>query len=101
MVSPLDSSYYVEYIRKNRSDCNILGISSKQFLAISTQYLYTEVELKEVEERIARLRKQKKMWREKLIRTISRGIFDMEELEKVEMEETARSIQAGLFDSKR
>ncbi len=58
---PLDSSHYIEYIRKNRSDCNILGISSKQLLAISTQHLYIEVELKEAEKRIFRLRKQKKI----------------------------------------
>ncbi len=103
-VSLLDSFYCVEYIRKNRLGCDVLGVSSKQLLAISIQYLCTEAELKEAEKRIVRLRKQKKMQREKLIRTISRGIFDMEELERVEVEEAVkveeanRSLNRGPFD---
>ena len=93
-VSSLDSSHYVEYVQKNRSDCNVLNISSKQLLVISTQHLYTEAELKKVEKRVVCFRKQKKIQREKLIRTISRGIFDMEELEKIETKEAVRFIQA-------
>ncbi len=60
-ISPLDSSRCIEYIRKNRSNYNVLDISSKQLLVISTQHLYTEAELEKAEERIARLRKQKKI----------------------------------------
>ena len=40
-----------------------------------------------VEERVLRLRKQKKMWFEKMMRAISRGIDIVEELERVEREE--------------
>jgi len=60
-VSPLDSSRYVKYIRKNRSDYDILDVSSKQFLIISVQYFYIEAELKKAKERVVRLRKQKKI----------------------------------------
>ncbi len=56
-VSPLDSSRYVEYIRKNRSNYNVLDVSSKQLLTISTQHLHTEAELEEAKERIIRLQK--------------------------------------------
>jgi len=45
-ISPLDSSHCVEYIRKTRSDYNVLNISFKQLLTISTQHLYTKAELK-------------------------------------------------------
>ncbi len=89
-MSSLDSSRCIEYVRKNRSGYNILDVSSKQLLAISAQHLRVEVELEKAEERVARLCKQKKMQREKLTRTISRGIFDVEELEKVETEKTVR-----------
>jgi len=51
-VSPLDSSHYIECIRKNRLNCNILNISFKQFLTILIQHLYMEVELKEAKEYI-------------------------------------------------
>ncbi len=61
MVSPLDSSCCVECIRKNRSSCDIIGVSFKQLLTISTQHLHTEVELEEIEECVVRLRKQKKI----------------------------------------
>ncbi len=89
-VSLLDSSYCIEYVRKNRSGCNILSVLSKQLLAISIQYLHVEAELEEVKERVVCLQKQKKMQREKLTRTISHSIFDIDELERMETEETAR-----------
>ena len=90
-MSPLDFSRCVEYIRKNCSSYNILDVSFKQLLVISAQHLRIEAELEKIEERIVHLRKQKKMWREKLTYTISRDIFDIEELEKMEAEEAVRS----------
>jgi len=101
-MSPLDSSCYVEYIRTNRLNCDILGVSSKQLLAISIQYLCAEAELEKAEEHVARLPKQKKIWREKLTRAISRDIFDIKELEKmktekaVRVEGVSRSLAEGL-----
>ncbi|KAK4095668.1 hypothetical protein N658DRAFT_437812 [Parathielavia hyrcaniae] len=50
------------------------------------------------EERVLRLRKQKKMWFEKMMRAIARGIDTVEELERVEREEAkalAESESAG------
>ncbi len=49
-VSPLDSFRCVEYVRKNRLGCDVLGVLSKQLLAISVQHLRTEAELEEAEE---------------------------------------------------
>jgi hypothetical protein len=43
------------------------------------------------EERVLRLRKQKKMWFEKMMRAVSRGIDTVEELERVEREEAEAS----------
>ena len=40
--------------------------------------------------KVMRLRKQKKLWFEKMMRAVSRGIDNVEELEKVEKEEAAR-----------
>ncbi len=54
-VFSLDSSRYIECVRKNRSNYNILDILSKQLLAISIQHFYMEAELKKVEEYIVRL----------------------------------------------
>ncbi len=96
-VSPLDSSHCIEYIRKNRLGCNVLDVSSKQLLTISTQHLYTETELEKVEKHIARLWKQKKMWHEKLICTISRDIFDIEKLERMEIEKAVKVRKASRF----
>ncbi len=56
-IFPLDSLRCIEYIRKNRSDYNILGVSFKQFLVISAQHFHIETELEKVEERIVRFRK--------------------------------------------
>jgi len=94
-MSSLDSSRYIECIRKNRLGYNVLNILSKQFLVILVQYLHIEIELEEVEEHVVRLRKQKKMWCKKLICTIFRGIFDIKELEKVEAEKAAKANVSG------
>ena len=60
-MSFLNSSRCIECVKKKRLNCDVLGISSKQLLVNSIQYLYTETELKEAEERIVCLRKQKKI----------------------------------------
>jgi len=54
-MSPLDSFCCIECIRKNRSNYNILDITSKQLLTISAQHLYIKAELEEAEEHIVRL----------------------------------------------
>ena len=45
-----------------------------------------------------RLRKQKKLWFKKIIRTVSRGIETVEELEKVKKKEVKYTEQARLAD---
>ena len=41
--------------------------------------------------KIDRLRKQKKLWYEKMRRAVARGITDLEELDRVEREEAEAS----------
>lgn len=48
-----------------------------------------------MEAKINRLRRQKKMWFEKMARAISRGIDTVEELERVEREEAEALAAAG------
>ncbi|KAI6352449.1 hypothetical protein MCOR25_009412 [Pyricularia grisea] len=100
-VSPQDSSRCVECLRSNRSGCDVLGISPVQLRKIGQQHAKLEEELEAAEEarrradekvrlagaKVERLRKQKKMWFEKIMRAIFRGIDDLEELERVEREE--------------
>jgi hypothetical protein len=96
-VSPLDSSRCAECVRDHQSRCDVLGVSPSQLRSIATQHSKLERELEEAEERalaeqqrVLRLRKQKKMWFEKMMRAVSRGIDNVEELERVEREEAER-----------
>ncbi|KAI7908662.1 hypothetical protein M9X92_012062 [Pyricularia oryzae] len=100
-VSSQDSFRCVECLRSNRSGCDVLGISPVQFRKIGQQHAKLEEELEAAEEarrradekvrladaKVERLRKQKKMWFEKMMRAVSRGIDDLEELDRVEREE--------------
>jgi hypothetical protein len=47
----------------------------------------TEEEYQVIDVKIERLRKQKKLWLEKMMRTVRYGISSVEELEKIEKEE--------------
>jgi len=86
-VSKTESSRYVEYVRSKRAGYDVLGVSPSQLRAIASQHQKLEDELMAAEERVLRLRKQKKLWFEKMMRAISRGIDSVEELERVEREE--------------
>ncbi len=104
---PLDSSHYIECIRSNRFRYNIIGPTATQFKMLFSIYIRLEIKLedtlkKQIQEsfRVIRLQVQKKMWREKLSRTITRNVFDVEELKKLETEETIKSIQIDLSDSR-
>jgi seryl-tRNA synthetase len=46
--------------------------------------------LSEMQSKVFRLRKQKKLWFEKMMRAVARGIDSVEELERVEREELER-----------
>lgn len=88
-ASSLDSSRCAECVRLNLSGCDVLSLdNSADLLAISSQHQKIEDEIEHLEEKLLRLRKQKKMWREKMSRAIRRGLKNLEELERVEAEET-------------
>lgn len=58
-----------------------------------------EKERRELDMKMERLRKQKKMWQEKMMRALRRGITNLEELDRIEREEAAeeerrRAIEA-------
>jgi hypothetical protein len=96
-VSSSDSSRCTECVRQHRSGCDVLGISPAQLHNIATQHYRLEDELESSEEellvlqrKILRLRKQKKLWFEKMMRAVRRGIDSVEELERVEREEAER-----------
>jgi len=89
-VSLDDSSRCAECVRSNLSGCDVAGISTAQLRKIATQHQKLEDELERAEEKVLRLRKQKKMWFEKMMRAISRGVDSVEELERVEKEEAKR-----------
>ena len=56
---------------------------------IAEHHQKLEDELQAAEEKVLRLRKQKKMWFKKMMRAVRRGIDSVEELERVEREEAA------------
>ncbi|KAI6342193.1 hypothetical protein MCOR25_011188 [Pyricularia grisea] len=103
-VSPQDSSRCIECLRVNRSGCDMLGVSNAQLRNIGRQHSKLDTEVKALEEdilaeqqkiqekqlKLLRLRKQKKLWFEKMMRAVSRGIDDLEELNRVEREEAKR-----------
>ncbi|KAL8407543.1 hypothetical protein RB594_006387 [Gaeumannomyces avenae] len=108
-VSPQDSSRCAECVRQGRSRCDVLGPSLEQLRSLSVQHqkLETELEAAEAQHRAAtqellaagarveRLRKQKRMWFEKKMRAIRRGIDSIEELERVEREEAEQSAASA------
>src|SRR3954471_5785669 len=80
-VSVQDSSRCAECVRQQRSKCDVLELNnSKDLLHISTQHQKLEDEIEELEEKLLRLRKQKRMWREKMPRAIRRGLRNLDEL---------------------
>jgi hypothetical protein len=93
-VSKTDSSRCAECVRAKRPNCDVLGVSPAQLRTIASQHQKLEDELMAAEERVLRLRKQKKMWFEKMMRAISRGIDTVEELERVEAEEARKLSEA-------
>ncbi|KAI6553416.1 hypothetical protein MCOR04_010741 [Pyricularia oryzae] len=64
-----------------------MGVSREQLYRIAAQHSKFESELEAAEEKVLRLRKQKKIWFEKMMRAVCRGIDSLEELDRVEREE--------------
>ena len=101
LASPVDSSRCSECVRLNKSYCDVRGLSSEQLERIAAHHYRLEDELEAAEEerrvvdaKIDRLRKQKKLWYEKMRRAVARGITDLEELDRVEREEAEASRRA-------
>ncbi|KAF3768385.1 hypothetical protein M406DRAFT_223769, partial [Cryphonectria parasitica EP155] len=86
-VSPLDFSHYAEYVRLNRSRCDVQSVSPSELRKIAIQHRELEDELQAAEEKVLRLRKQKRMWFEKMMRAVRCSINNVEELDCVEAEE--------------
>jgi hypothetical protein len=72
-----------------------LGVTPSQLRSIASQHQKLEDELMAAEERVLRLRKQKKVWFEKMMRAVSRGIDSVEELEKLERREAEEAANAA------
>ena len=93
-VSDSDSSRCSSCIRHNRSQCDVSGLNPEQLQKVASQHRKLELELEAAEEeadavnaRLRRLRRQKRVWYEKMMKAVSRGIDNLEELEKLEAEE--------------
>jgi seryl-tRNA synthetase len=97
IASESDSSRCSECVRQGLSRCDIAGLSPQQLRRIAAHHSRFESELesaeatrRNIDAKIERLRKQKKLWFEKMMRAVARGIDNVEELERVEREEMER-----------
>ena len=86
-VSLQDSSRCAECVRLGRSRCDVQGVGPAELRNIAEQHQKLEDELLAAKEKVLRLRKQKRMWYEKMMRAVRRGIDNLEELDRVENEE--------------
>ena len=93
-ASPSDSSACYECVRNHESFCDAQGVTVQQLNRIVSQHDKLETQMEDAEAELAaamakvnRLRKQKRMWFEKMARAISRGVDTVEELEEVERKE--------------
>ncbi|PTB47362.1 hypothetical protein M431DRAFT_40815, partial [Trichoderma harzianum CBS 226.95] len=93
-ISKEDSTRCTECIKDNKSLCNARPLSSAQLRKIALFYTQYENTLKEAEEehktvnaKIECLRKQKRLWLEKITRAVARGINNLEELDRVKRKE--------------
>jgi hypothetical protein len=96
-VSPSNPGRCVRCVRDTLSHCDVQEFSVKNLERAGRQFHEHELALEKLEEerrimdaKIERLRKQKKMWFEKMMRAVRRGISSVEELERVEKEEAER-----------
>lgn len=94
LLSSLDSSRCSECVRLNQSYCDVRGLTSDQLDRVSAQHFRLEEELESAEDalaevaaKVSRLRKQKRVWYERMRRAVARGITDLDELDRVEREE--------------
>lgn len=93
-ISEEDSTRCTECVKDNKSLCDARPLSSAQLRKIASFHAQYEDALEGAEEerrvvdaKIERLRKQKRLWLEKMTRAVARGIDNLEELDRVEREE--------------
>jgi hypothetical protein len=106
LSSPNDSSRCSQCVRLNRPYCDVRGLSNDQLQKVSTEHFRLEEELETAEDalaemaaKVSRLRKQKKIWYDRMRRAVARGITDLEELDRVEREEAEAARQAATAQS--
>jgi len=94
IASEEDSSRCYECVLKKRGNCDMHGLSPAQMQKIAAQHNLAEAALDEAEEelerataKVRRLRKQRRLWAEKMARAVRRGIDTIDELDRVEREE--------------
>jgi hypothetical protein len=97
LASESDSSRCARCVQRQLSNCDMKGLSPQQLRRVAahharfeTELIASEEKLLEMQNKVLRLRKQKKLWSEKMVRAIARGIDNVEELERVEREELER-----------
>ncbi|KAF3764040.1 hypothetical protein M406DRAFT_262286 [Cryphonectria parasitica EP155] len=101
LASEEDSSRCTECIKHKRGNCNMHGLSPLQVEKIVAQHSAAETALDDAEEELERatakvrwLRKQRKLWAEKIARAVRCGLDTIEKLDCVEAEELAKEQQA-------
>ncbi|RYP79855.1 hypothetical protein DL769_002740 [Monosporascus sp. CRB-8-3] len=97
-LSDQDSSRCLSCIQNNQANCDVRGLSPEQLQRVAAQRRNLELELEVAEEkadrviseanaRLRRFRTQKKMRYDKMMKAVSRGIDNLEELDRLERKE--------------
>lgn len=102
-----DSSRCVDCVSRNLGSCDRAGPSERQLESLTRQFQISEADLDAAEEeaeevrlraerdiaaanaKVRRLRKQRKMWADRVARMVRRGLTSLEELDRVEAEEAS------------
>ncbi|KAI5922783.1 hypothetical protein F4810DRAFT_235928 [Camillea tinctor] len=95
-VANTESSRCSECSSRNLS-CDAFGPSSKALSKMAATFHALEEEEEKAEAKLAQIRKQKKLWREKLRKAIARGVDSVEALEELERQERG-AAQGGSSD---
>ncbi|ATY59029.1 hypothetical protein A9K55_002237 [Cordyceps militaris] len=82
--------------------CDLQGVSPNELRRIQQLHMHFELELESAEEerrvvdaKIQRLRKQKRLWLEKMVRAVARGLDNVDDLERLEREEADEAGRAS------
>ncbi|KAF3768397.1 hypothetical protein M406DRAFT_243406, partial [Cryphonectria parasitica EP155] len=102
-ASEEDSLRCMECIKYKHGNCNMHGLLPSQVEKIVAQHSAAEAALDNAEEELERaiakvcwLRKQRKLWAEKIACAVHRSLNTIEELDCVEAEKLAREQQARI-----